>query len=397
MRVIASTPQWSLSGVNTLLHAVLRDMHRRGHDTAMVLTNPQRRDAIAMPAPPTCDVPFHDLGLKWYDGLAKRLDVIGRYLRDRAPCIYMPGYDQIGSALAPALPRDVRIVAGLYSDEPVYYESAQRLGDYLDAIVCVSSEIHDKLLERQPDLAPRAVVIDNGVPWPAQLPARDRDHAVLRVVYAARLMQYQKRVMDIPAIIAAAERRGVPVELTIVGDGPERQALADACPACRMIDTMTLDALRELFEQQDVFLLTSEFEGLPMTLLEAMSRGCVPVVTDIASGVGAVVQHGKNGLLAPVGDAQTFADHLASLHHDRDLLERLRVAAHEAIRVKHLREQDMGAAYAQLLQRLSPDSPDDGWQRPAGNPLLPKGLRVRPTDHLPRPIRWAILSMMGAK
>ena len=57
----------------------------------------------------------------------------------------------------------------------------------------------------------------------------------------------------------------------------------------------------QILEQQDAYILTSEFEGMPNALNEAMARGCVPVVTDIRSGIPELVRYGVNGYRVPVG------------------------------------------------------------------------------------------------
>ena len=50
----------------------------------------------------------------------------------------------------------------------------------------------------------------------------------------------------------------------------------------------------------DVLFMCSEYEGLPLVVLEAMARGTIPVVTDIAGGLREVIASGENGFLYPV-------------------------------------------------------------------------------------------------
>ncbi len=392
MRVIFSTPNWSLSGVNSLTSALARGLRERGFDPTIVLTVPDRTPGIEMPRPQ--DIELHDLPVRWYDSVRTRWRIFGQYLRDRAPCIYVPGYDWLCGSIVPALPPDVRVVAGLYSDEDVYYQLARRLGDYCDAIVPVSNLIADRLVKDYARLTGRTRVILNGVPWSEDLRARDHDDPMLRVVFAARLAQYQKRVMDLSAILDAAD---VPIELTVIGDGPQRDDLRERLgDAVRFEPTLPLDQLRHRFAEHDVFLLTSDFEGIPLTLLEAMSAGCVPVVTEIQSGIPEVVDDGVNGFRVPVGDARAFAGCLSQLHQDRDKLGEMRLAAHGSIREKGFREQDMCDRYADLFRSLADRPLEDGWQRPAGPILPPAGLLVRWTDYLPRPVRKALLSLRSS-
>ena len=75
----------------------------------------------------------------------------------------------------------------------------------------------------------------------------------------------------------------------------------------------------ELLRQHDVFLLASDYEGLPLSLLEAMSHGLVPVVSDLKSGIPEVLDS-TNGLLVPVNEVDGYPQAIIHLHAHRDEL-----------------------------------------------------------------------------
>ena len=84
--------------------------------------------------------------------------------------------------------------------------------------------------------------------------------------------------------------RGVDATLTLIGSGPDEEALREAARDLTA-DGMLLieppipnEVLRKRLRDFHVYVLNSEFEGMPQALLEAMSQGCVPVVTDVSSG-----------------------------------------------------------------------------------------------------------------
>jgi len=85
-----------------------------------------------------------------------------------------------------------------------------------------------------------------------------------------------------------------------------------------------------LLGDNDVLLLTSSFEGLPLSLLEAMGQGVVPVVTDLESGIREVV-NGTNGLLVPVDDIDGYAQALIRLHNNRVELAKKRTLARSSV------------------------------------------------------------------
>ncbi len=80
----------------------------------------------------------------------------------------------------------------------------------------------------------------------------------------------------------------------------------------------------------DVFVLPSFFEGLPMSLIECMSFGIVPVTTPVGS-IGEIVREEENGLFIKVKDCDSITHQIDRLNNDRDLLEQLSIKARNYI------------------------------------------------------------------
>jgi len=89
-----------------------------------------------------------------------------------------------------------------------------------------------------------------------------------------------------------------------------------------------------LLAASDVFALCSEWEGLPLSLLEAMACG-TPVVATRVGGVPDVIKDGLTGLLVPPHDVPALADAISVVLEDRDLAEALAVAALAHVRQDH--------------------------------------------------------------
>jgi glycosyltransferase involved in cell wall biosynthesis len=116
----------------------------------------------------------------------------------------------------------------------------------------------------------------------------------------------------------------------MVGDGAlggavraavERHGLADSVELAGWVDDP-----RSYYERSRLFLLTSERDALPLTLLEAMATGVVPVVTPVGN-VPDVVEDGTNGRVATDGTPEEFATIAAALLDDSTTYERLSEAA----------------------------------------------------------------------
>src|SRR5205085_4936831 len=105
----------------------------------------------------------------------------------------------------------------------------------------------------------------------------------------------------------------------------------------------------------DVFLLLSDYEGLPVALLEAMAHGVVPVVTGIESGNTQLVRDGQNGFVLPVGDTASFAARLESLASNREALGAFGRAAWETSKQYSIEKMadNYEAAFTEVVQRVS--------------------------------------------
>ena len=105
------------------------------------------------------------------------------------------------------------------------------------------------------------------------------------------------------------------------------EALGDDFEYCGLVSG---ESKREFLDSLDVFVMPTYFEGLPMSLLETMSYGVVPVVTEVGS-IPTVVTDGENGLFVKVKDADSICKALKKLDDDRSLLAKMSVEARRTI------------------------------------------------------------------
>jgi len=154
-----------------------------------------------------------------------------------------------------------------------------------------------------------------------------RDHLVVGNVAVFRS---QKRLADWLKVAARVAARRSNVTFLLVGGGPLEDDIRKAVDTMRLSHCVRLPGFRadgrQLLSAMDVFLMTSEFEGLPIAVLEAMTLG-KPVVSTRVGGVPEVVAVGETGMLAPVGAIEELADCVVRLLDDPSLRSRMGAAA----------------------------------------------------------------------
>ncbi len=360
MRFYWGAPIFHLSGANTYGLQVVRGLNERGHDARFLLSG--------VGEPPTLEIPCDCLPQRPSTPWPERWELLRDWLAERAPCVWVPNYDFLNFAVVSALPAQVRVIGVCHADESVYYRNLHWVAPYLDAAVGVSSYLGRQLTRRLPPERVRTIFTTTRLQ-----PARsDFNHdAPLRLIYTGRLETRQKRSMDLVGIARELDRADVPFTLTIVGSGPLRERIGAGLAAAGLDARVTFkenlppQAVPPLYREADVFVLPSAYEGLSVSLLEAMAAGCAPVITHTRSGADDVIRDGVNGCLCPVGDCRGFARRIAALHKDRARLAAMGRAAQESIPGRFDCDSISGR-WHELVESLAelPPAARTGWIRP---------------------------------
>ncbi len=110
----------------------------------------------------------------------------------------------------------------------------------------------------------------------------------------------------------------------LVGDGPLREVLVAHRDSLGLADVVLMPGMQtnaaDWYNVMDIFMISSEFEGLPLAMLEAMASE-KPVVSTLAGGIGEVVSHGETGFLVPFGDWEGLEKYAQLLINDELLRE----------------------------------------------------------------------------
>jgi glycosyltransferase involved in cell wall biosynthesis len=158
--------------------------------------------------------------------------------------------------------------------------------------------------------------------------------------------------------------RGVPAELTLIGDGPEHGRLAYTVRDLGLADRAILrgpldrDGVRRQLLRSDLFLLTSLTEGLSNAALEAMACG-LPVVSTAAGGMGEAITDGEEGLLVALRDPEAIAAACETLW--RDPGRRLVMGASARRRVERdFDSRDQIEAFGSMLREVAASARPEG-------------------------------------
>ncbi|HVU57453.1 MAG TPA: glycosyltransferase family 4 protein [Puia sp.] len=193
----------------------------------------------------------------------------------------------------------------------------------IDVYISHNAAVHEELQKLLGGKNKDIFFIQHGVKIP-EVERSFQASPCLKIVFLARHYKF-KGIYDLPVINDLLVKRGVQVDWTVLGDGPERAAImkqVEHLPNFRFDIPQTTADVIKILREQDVFILPSRADGLPVALLESMSVGCVPVLANFSEGIRKVVTD-DIGFVVPVGENEQFADKIATLSADRELLVRL--------------------------------------------------------------------------
>jgi glycosyltransferase involved in cell wall biosynthesis len=232
---------------------------------------------------------------------------------------------------------------------------------------------HSRMLRRAirrryPKLAAVAVLTDNDkheygeflkepirlvrIPNAAEIGGPRADQESRTILAAGRLTRQKGFDMLIPAFgrVACAHPDW---RLRICGRGPLRGDLERLVEDEGLSDVVELPGPRDLAEEMaraSIFVLSSRFEGFPVVLLEAMSKGMAVVSFDCPTGPAEVVDDHRNGLLVPPRQVDALAAAMLELVEDSDLRRRCSQAAFET--AQSYRMDAIGPRWEELLSEL---------------------------------------------
>ena len=380
-----------LGGSSTFLVNFARALRRRGQQLPVVVLDSENAYAADFAA---IGNPVHVLPRRkmiFEDRLHWAYEQVARY-RPRAvlSCLSSQSFE-----ILRVVPRGVLRMSIVQSDDPGPYATVIKHAAWTDVAVGVSRQIGVNLQARPELRGVRAEVIPYGIDFSAAVPRAPRPAEVpLRLIYLGRIIEEQKRVSRLAALAKQLQARRVPVEFSIVGEGPQREELRAALkefPFVRLVDSVPYEQVPRLLQDFDVFVLLSDFEGLPLSLLEAMGAGVVPVVSDLPSGLAEVVDESR-GVRVPVGDVERAAEAILELSRDRTRLHDCATNAARFAR-EHYSADAMAEKYLRVIEERA--APVQTWPASVEIPA-PRGV-VRPWLYsgFPRAVR-RVFKRLGA-
>lgn len=201
--------------------------------------------------------------------------------------------------------------------------------------------------------------IINGVDINKFKPDRTK-HSMIKLINIGRFYPQKNQKMLIKAF-SEIHKQCPNTLLEIVGDGYLRSELEAEVRSCGLEDAVIMEgesnSIPKKLNDSDIYVMSSDFEGLPVSVLEAMATG-LPIVSTKAGGTVDIVKDSINGLLVPIGDVDALVNAILRLVTNPE--ERKAMGEESRIMAKSFSIEECARKYQELYLRGNEGYLDEG-------------------------------------
>lgn len=324
-------------GIESWAYTIADELRTRGYRIKFITSN------VSRPAPPRFENDTYYLSLrseKCGEGLEELIQVI----MENSPCVMIDSW-QSYIMFAMAIIRKCnpgavnKFFEVVHNDLPRLFRAVHMFEPYIDCCMAVSETLIDKL-KVQFDLKAYKIKYKES---PVLFCDIEREYRTnrekpLRIGYGARLERSQKRADLLIPLAEMLRKKNIPFKLQISGEGTLKTFLLERIEEKQLSDCVELVGLlpREqmpvFWSSQDIFINMSEYEGVGLSMLEAMGYGCVPVVMEVAGSREFV--EGGMGYVCKNGSLEEMADRIQFIASNRERMAEMGAKSQQSIRTK---------------------------------------------------------------
>ena len=397
MKIALSVADMSVGGIANFVLNLSQSLTEAGHEVLVITQRP----GAWWPRLAESGVKGYCLPRRRWDSVAQAARRFVSYLTTQQIDLLLVniGIDNRLPMLAlPMLPDRLPVLVVLHNDRPEVYALAAVHSIRWNCAVAGSPKVQQNALAH---FEKKQVLC---IPYGINIPTDQQQTLLtslmpLRLLFVGRLEDHQKGIFRLPAILAACRQQQLPVQLTIIGDGSDQARLRELIDLAGVADLVELRGFQPHTQMLAAMhchhglLLPSNYEGLPLVLLEAQAHGCVPIAARLPNITDYVVQDGVSGFLVNPADVEGYVKSIAQLLVP-ERWHTLRCNG-MALSKQHFSLDSMGESYLALFAELArgayPRTPDHTKLYP------PAFLRFGWRDYLPPPLvararqRWGSL------
>lgn len=356
MKVLQVIPYFCFGGAETMCENLTYGLMAQGHDVCVVSLYPERTPIARRMEEAGVRIRYLDKKLGLDVSMVTKLSAI---MKEEKPDVVHTHLDVIKYAVAAAklrgIPKCVHTVHNVAQKEAEGKLQKLINGFYFrmgwSVPVALSPQVRDTIVDFYGLPQEKVPVIFNGVDLSRCIPKESYDAGEnLKLVHIGRFNEQKnhRRVLEAFSLFA---KNYTKAQLWLLGDGEQMEPTKAYAKELSLGEKVRFlgsqNNVYPYLHEADLFLLPSDYEGMPMTIIEAMGTG-LPVVATAVGGVPDMISHRVSGLLTEL-TAQSVAEACEALAADEALREKLGKTAREESR--RFSADFMAQRYAEEYQK----------------------------------------------
>lgn len=310
------------AGVSTILKNIIKYSSQENYSYKLILYTTDQKEPHSIKED-WCDNVIR-LQLSELDNLYYTLNLLKKHVSPKAIIV---ANDMPELKMCVMLKLKNPLVYIIHGDFEDYYSCCEAFQDYIDTIIAYSAHIATNLKSRLKKENRNKVKL---IYYPASsILAIQKNQKLVHIVFAGSLI-HRKGADLLPEIVCQLDGFNLKYQLSIVGSGILEDVLKSKLSQHKHVHFLGQQSHNDtikLFQESNILLFPTRQEGLPNVLVEAMKAGCVPVVSNLKSGIPDVVKHAKNGYLIKKDDAHAFVQAIVELNENEKLRHQLQTNA----------------------------------------------------------------------
>lgn len=340
----------SLGGIEKWGITIAEAFHRRKMQVTILTA--QADDVMALHT----DVPLIRFDMS-YERYIESVNEAAKEIIAKLPCVVL--INKINQIYMAAFivkrfyGEDIKIISVIHSDFARTYEQNQLVDRYTDAYLCVSNDVQSHFLTRYPINKEKVFFKDSPIAYDYNYKKKySPENEPVRIGYAGRLEKAQKRADLLIPLVKKLVELNLPFRMEVAGNGSYFNYIQDFIllnsysDKVRLHGVIPFDSMVNFWKECDIVINLSDIEGIGLSMLEAMSYGAVPVVTDTA-GASSFITYGRNGFVCDRGDTDAIAYHIKELSDNREKLRNYGNASRKIIKDRCNQDD-----YMEYLERM---------------------------------------------
>ena len=287
------------------------------------------------------DIPVHNLNLKFKYDIRGILKIIRLIRKEKYNIIHVRLFPAtLFAAIASFfLSQDIKFIC----DETNAYNRrrSSKIFKLIDKfiysryskIICVSKQVEISLLKWFHHLKEKTITIPSGIPIPES--KNNQYPKTYDVLLVGRLEKAKGIDILLKAINILKFKHQKNLKVAIAGNGPLREDLENLAKELKINSEVEFLGIRtdidKLMYSTKILVLSSRYEGLPITILEAMSRH-LPIVATKVGGIPDIIENKKDGISIPPENPEKLAEAINKLLNDKNLREELAKNAYQKVK-----------------------------------------------------------------